>query len=176
MNFDIIPFRELVVEIIIEELERIILTNIYIQAAGFPSQDRVLDGSHRNNHRLGYDQVQSLYLAQSPFFTFFRAIEKFLFPEFFKLELLQEQFIVLLVHLGICVDNLQYKVGQLSLESIVIRANSQIVMKLTTAEDLLSKENFFDSLKILSAEIGYSPLGLASLEVLFDKKKNIIRT
>ena len=49
-------------------------------------------------------------------------------------------------------------------------------MKLTTTEDLLGKENFFDSLKILSAEIGYSPLGLASLEVLFDKKKNIIRT
>ena len=176
MDFYIIPFRELVVEIIIEELERIILTNIYIQAAGFPSQDRVLDGSHRNNHRLGYDQVQSLYLAQSPFLTFFRAFEEFRFPEFFELELLHEQFIVLFVHLGICVDNLQYKVGQLSLESIVIRANSQIVMKLTTAEDLLGKEDFFDSLKILSAEIGYSPLGLASLEVLFDKKKNIIRT
>jgi hypothetical protein len=176
MDLDIVPFGKLVIEIIVEKPEGIILTNIYVQASGFSSQDRVLDGSHRNNHRLGYDQVQSLYLAQSPFFTFFRAIEKFLFPEFFKLELLQEQFIVLLVHLGICVDNLQYKVGQFPLESIVIRANSQIVMKLTTTEDLLGKENFFDSLKILSTEIGYPSLGLTSLEVLLDKKKNIIRT
>jgi hypothetical protein len=176
MDLDIVPFGKLVIEIIVEELEGVILTNIYVQATGFPSQDRVLDGSHRNNHRLGYDQVQTLYLAQSSFFTFFRAFEEFLFPEFFELELLHEQFIVLLVHLGICVDDLQYKVGQLPLESIVIRANSQIVMKITTAEDLLGKENFFDSLKILSTEIGYSPLCLASLEVLFDKKKNIIRT
>jgi|GEM_PF-3736061 len=49
-------------------------------------------------------------------------------------------------------------------------------MKLTTAEDLLSKENLFDPFKILSTEIGYPSLGLTSLEVLFDKKKNIIRT
>jgi hypothetical protein len=90
MDLDIVPFGKLVIEIIVEELEGVILTDIYVQATGFSSQDRVLDGSHRNNHRLGYDQVQTLYLAQSSFFTFFRAFEEFLFPEFFELELLHE--------------------------------------------------------------------------------------
>jgi len=76
MDLNIVPFGKLVIEIIVEELEGVILTNIYVQASGFSSQDRVLDGSHRNNHRLGYDQVQTLYLAQSSFFTFFRAFEE----------------------------------------------------------------------------------------------------